>query len=74
MCTMEGNLQEIIFTSSKHGKQVYQCARKSNWGDRLPISITNPPKEMPDEVAGNSQAEDSLKENISADVTKESER
>uniref|UniRef100_A0A1B0CI71 Putative methyltransferase-like protein 17 n=1 Tax=Lutzomyia longipalpis TaxID=7200 RepID=A0A1B0CI71_LUTLO len=45
MCTKEGRLQEIIFTAAKHGKQVYQCARKSNLGDRLPISIINPESE-----------------------------
>ncbi|XP_037047480.1 methyltransferase-like protein 17, mitochondrial [Bradysia coprophila] len=39
MCTKDGNLQEVIFTQSKHGKLPYRCARSSKWGDRLPISI-----------------------------------
>lgn len=39
MCTAKGNLQEVIFTQSKHGKFAYRCARSSNWGDRLPIEV-----------------------------------
>jgi len=41
LCTVEGNLREIIVTQNKHGKEVYQCARNSKWGDRLPMSIEN---------------------------------
>lgn len=36
MCTKEGNLQEVVFTQAKHGKQAYRCARHSNWGDQYP--------------------------------------
>ncbi|XP_061392275.1 methyltransferase-like protein 17, mitochondrial [Musca vetustissima] len=39
MCTSSGDLTEIIFTQSKHGKNAYRCARSSRWGDRLPIII-----------------------------------
>lgn len=39
MCTAKGNLQEVIFTQSKHGKFAYRCARSSRWGDRLPIEL-----------------------------------
>ncbi|CAD7086221.1 unnamed protein product [Hermetia illucens] len=39
LCTSEGNLQEIIFTTSKHGKFAYKCAKSSKWGDRLPIKV-----------------------------------
>lgn len=39
MCHSDGNLKEIIFTSSKHGKPLYYCARKTRWGDLLPIKI-----------------------------------
>lgn len=39
MCTAKGNLQEIIFTQSKHGKFAYRCAKSSSWGDRLPIEV-----------------------------------
>ncbi|EAT44846.1 AAEL003822-PA [Aedes aegypti] len=41
MCTDGGKLQEIIFTASKHGKNLYRCARASKWGDQLPIKIDN---------------------------------
>lgn len=41
MCCSDGNLNEIIFTGKKHGKPLYYCARKSQWGDRLPIDIEN---------------------------------
>ncbi|KAK9710245.1 Mitochondrial small ribosomal subunit Rsm22 [Popillia japonica] len=39
MCTANGNLTEVIFTASKHGKSMYHCARSSKWGDRLPITV-----------------------------------
>lgn len=39
MCTPKGNIQEIIFTQSKHGKFAYRCAKSSDWGDRLPIEV-----------------------------------
>ncbi|KAH8255596.1 hypothetical protein KR038_007012 [Drosophila bunnanda] len=42
VCTGEGNLQEVIFTKSKHGKSAYSCAKVSRWGDRLPMSLGQP--------------------------------
>ncbi|XP_023289685.1 methyltransferase-like protein 17, mitochondrial isoform X1 [Orussus abietinus] len=39
MCTASGELKEVIFTASKFGKMTYHCARSSNWGDRLPVSL-----------------------------------
>ncbi|XP_017042760.1 methyltransferase-like protein 17, mitochondrial [Drosophila ficusphila] len=42
VCTEEGNLQEVIFTKSKHGKSAYSCAKVSRWGDRLPMSLGQP--------------------------------
>ncbi|KAH8329503.1 hypothetical protein KR074_012153 [Drosophila pseudoananassae] len=42
VCTGEGNLQEVIFTKSKHGKSAYSCARVSRWGDRLPMLLGQP--------------------------------
>lgn len=39
MCTKEGTLREGIFTASKQGKLVLRCAKKSNWGDQLPVNI-----------------------------------
>ncbi|XP_017859013.1 PREDICTED: methyltransferase-like protein 17, mitochondrial [Drosophila arizonae] len=42
VCTESGNLQEVIFTASKHGKAAYSCARVSRWGDRLPMALGTP--------------------------------
>ncbi|XP_064548456.1 methyltransferase-like protein 17, mitochondrial [Drosophila montana] len=42
LCTESGNLQEVIFTASKHGKAAYSCARVSRWGDRLPMALGTP--------------------------------
>ncbi|KAL5279577.1 METTL17 family protein [Megaselia abdita] len=54
MCTAKGNLQEIIFTQSKHGKFAFRCAKSSTWGDRLPIEvgdeIVEEKKEVPKKV------------------------
>lgn len=41
MCTSDGKLKEIIFSSSKHGKPLYYCAKKTQWGDRLPVIIND---------------------------------
>lgn len=35
-CTKDGDLREVVFTQSKHGRQAYRCARNSNWGDQYP--------------------------------------
>lgn len=39
LCTKDGIIQEGIFTAKKQGKFVYRCAKRSNWGDRLPLKI-----------------------------------
>lgn len=39
MCTEHGKIQEGIFTKSKHGKAITNCAKYSNWGDQLPIKV-----------------------------------
>ncbi|XP_067625698.1 ribosome assembly protein METTL17, mitochondrial [Eurosta solidaginis] len=39
MCTVDAKLQEVIFTQSKHGRDAYRCAKASNWGDRLPVTL-----------------------------------
>lgn len=39
VCTNRGQLEEIVFTKAKHSTYTYRCARKSDWGDRLPIEI-----------------------------------
>ncbi|GFG29146.1 hypothetical protein Cfor_00216 [Coptotermes formosanus] len=39
ICVASGKLEEIIFTASKHGKIPYWCARSSNWGDLLPMTV-----------------------------------
>lgn len=38
ICSARGKLDEIIFTSKKHGKSSYHCARSSRWGDLLPVT------------------------------------
>ncbi|XP_021935018.1 methyltransferase-like protein 17, mitochondrial isoform X2 [Zootermopsis nevadensis] len=39
MCVAAGKLEEVVFTASKHGKIPYWCARSSNWGDLLPMTV-----------------------------------
>ncbi|XP_078040908.1 ribosome assembly protein METTL17, mitochondrial [Augochlora pura] len=38
MCTASGKLQEYIFTKWKNGKIIYNIAKCSKWGDRLPFA------------------------------------
>lgn len=49
LCTKEGNLQEVVITPGKHGKQAYQCARRSRWGDQLPMELEKLESDKKDE-------------------------
>ncbi|KAM8850946.1 ribosome assembly protein METTL17, mitochondrial [Spinachia spinachia] len=35
-CCSDGQLQHLVVTARKHSRDVYRCARSSDWGDRLP--------------------------------------
>ncbi|CAJ0919974.1 unnamed protein product [Ranitomeya imitator] len=48
-CCPDGKLHHDVITAKRHGKDLYRCARKSDWGDRLPAMIANP---APDETKG----------------------
>uniref|UniRef100_A0A673AYY2 Ribosome assembly protein METTL17, mitochondrial n=1 Tax=Sphaeramia orbicularis TaxID=375764 RepID=A0A673AYY2_9TELE len=37
MCCPDGQLQHLVVTARKHGRDVYRCARNSNWGDQVPV-------------------------------------
>lgn len=37
LCTPDGQLQHLVVTARKHSRDVYRCARSSDWGDQLPI-------------------------------------
>ncbi|XP_067136710.1 ribosome assembly protein METTL17, mitochondrial [Centruroides vittatus] len=39
MCCSDGKLHEIVFTKSKHSRNLYRCARSSEWGDLIPGTI-----------------------------------
>ncbi|KAJ3595184.1 hypothetical protein NHX12_004488 [Muraenolepis orangiensis] len=36
-CGPDGQLHHLVVTRKKHGRDVYRCARSSDWGDQLPI-------------------------------------
>ncbi|KAJ7314156.1 hypothetical protein JRQ81_006096 [Phrynocephalus forsythii] len=37
LCCPDGTLQHAVITAKKHGRDLYQCARRSHCGDRLPV-------------------------------------
>ncbi|KAM7379698.1 hypothetical protein PAMP_005232 [Pampus punctatissimus] len=37
MCCPDGQLQHLVVTARKHSRDVYRCARNSDWGDQVPI-------------------------------------
>ncbi|XP_051943379.1 methyltransferase-like protein 17, mitochondrial [Hippocampus zosterae] len=41
LCRPDGQLEHVVVTASKHGRDVYRCARNSEWGDRLPLVQDN---------------------------------
>ncbi|GAA6230582.1 methyltransferase-like protein 17, mitochondrial [Lates japonicus] len=51
MCCPDGQLQHMVVTARKHSRDIYRCARSSNWGDRLPI-IQKVEEEEEDEQSG----------------------
>lgn len=40
-CCSDGKLHHDIITATRHGKDLYRCARECEWGDRLPAMISN---------------------------------
>ncbi|XP_006792410.1 methyltransferase-like protein 17, mitochondrial [Neolamprologus brichardi] len=36
-CCPDGQLQHMVVTARKHGRDMYRCARSSDWGDQMPI-------------------------------------
>ncbi|XP_070575004.1 ribosome assembly protein METTL17, mitochondrial-like [Ptychodera flava] len=36
ICCANGQLEHAVVTASKHGKDLFYCARYARWGDRLP--------------------------------------
>lgn len=37
MCCPDGKLQHLVVTARKHSRDVYRCARISDWGDQVPV-------------------------------------
>ncbi|XP_077580564.1 ribosome assembly protein METTL17, mitochondrial [Stigmatopora nigra] len=37
LCCPNGRLEHMVVTQNKHGRDVYRCARSSEWGDRIPL-------------------------------------
>ncbi|XP_063769525.1 methyltransferase-like protein 17, mitochondrial isoform X2 [Pseudophryne corroboree] len=47
-CGSDGKLHYDVITARRHGKDLYRCARRCQWGDRLPAIISND-NSLPDE-------------------------
>ncbi|XP_036374814.1 methyltransferase-like protein 17, mitochondrial isoform X2 [Megalops cyprinoides] len=37
LCCSDGEIRRLVVTARRHGRDMYRCARSSDWGDRLPI-------------------------------------
>uniref|UniRef100_A0A9J8D2C5 Methyltransferase like 17 n=2 Tax=Cyprinus carpio TaxID=7962 RepID=A0A9J8D2C5_CYPCA len=37
LCCANGELKQLAVTAHRHGKDMYRCARSSDWGDLLPM-------------------------------------
>lgn len=37
LCCVNGELKQLAVTARRHGKDMYRCARNSDWGDLLPV-------------------------------------
>ncbi|XP_077413384.1 ribosome assembly protein METTL17, mitochondrial [Vanacampus margaritifer] len=38
LCRSDGRLDHVVVSASKHGRDVYRCARSSEWGDQIPLA------------------------------------
>ncbi|XP_072271302.1 ribosome assembly protein METTL17, mitochondrial isoform X2 [Pyxicephalus adspersus] len=47
-CGSDGKLHRDVITPQKHGKDLYRCARKCEWGDRLPAAQSNSEPDKPE--------------------------
>lgn len=41
LCCPDGNLAEVVFTKRKYGKPAYEIAKACDWGDILPVSVSD---------------------------------
>ncbi|KAJ8366954.1 hypothetical protein AAFF_G00336430 [Aldrovandia affinis] len=37
LCCTDAELRRVTVTAHRHGRDLYRCARSSDWGDRLPV-------------------------------------
>ncbi|XP_053185427.1 methyltransferase-like protein 17, mitochondrial [Scomber japonicus] len=50
MCCPDGQIQHLVVTARKHSRDVYRCARNSDWGDQLPI-----PQQVEEDIQSDSE-------------------
>ncbi|XP_053558209.1 methyltransferase-like protein 17, mitochondrial [Bombina bombina] len=48
-CSADGNIHHEVITARRHGRDLYRCARNSEWGDLLPV--------LPPETSGSEETE-----------------
>ncbi|KAM4809100.1 ribosome assembly protein METTL17, mitochondrial isoform 2-T2 [Rhinophrynus dorsalis] len=41
ICCSDGKIRHEVITAQRHGRDLYRCCRKSEWGDRLPAHTTS---------------------------------
>lgn len=49
-CCPDGVIRSVNITPSKHGTNMYNCAKLSKWGDLLPATVYHEEQEMSDRV------------------------
>ncbi|XP_059471834.1 methyltransferase-like protein 17, mitochondrial [Neocloeon triangulifer] len=73
LCTPEGKLEDVTFTKSKDGRASFLCARYSDWGDLVPVSLRQKEFDVRDKVKkeniseNSDDAQKSEHENVAAD-------
>uniref|UniRef100_A0A8C5Q433 Ribosome assembly protein METTL17, mitochondrial n=1 Tax=Leptobrachium leishanense TaxID=445787 RepID=A0A8C5Q433_9ANUR len=48
-CSSDGQLHHDVITARRHGRDLYRCARNSEWGDRLPALMPSMTSEETEE-------------------------
>lgn len=51
LCCSDGQLQHLVVTARKHSRDMYRCARSSDWGDQIPVNL----EKLEEDVQGDSE-------------------
>lgn len=46
LCCPDGTIKSVNITAGRNGKEMYKCSKSMEWGDVVPVTITEEPKPL----------------------------